>query len=102
MINELRHLAEAFVETTTNPILGVNQTSGQFRASLVRAFVSKSPTRYADRGKQPVNKKFAAMALDVQKFHGFLLEVRGMQPTGLTEHDIFRIAVGRHVTVRGP
>jgi uncharacterized membrane protein YgcG len=90
-------LAEAYVETTSNPILGADQTSEQFRASFLRAFASKYPARYADREKQPLKNKFATMAQDVLKFNGVLLEVRGMQPTGVTEDDIFRIAVARHV-----
>jgi hypothetical protein len=34
---ERTHLAEAYVATTTNPIVGTDQTSETFRASLLKA-----------------------------------------------------------------
>jgi hypothetical protein len=60
-------------------------------------FGAKCATKYHDREKLPVKNEFTAMALDVQKFNEGLLEVRGTMLTGVTEDDIFRIAVARHL-----
>jgi hypothetical protein len=40
-----------------DPIVGTDQTSETFRASLFKAFVTKCPTKYQDREKLPVKKK---------------------------------------------
>jgi hypothetical protein len=90
-------LAEAYVTTTMDPIVGTDQTSETFRASLFKAFVAKCLTKYQDREKLPVKNKLTVMALDVQRFNASLLEVRGMIMTGVTADDIFRIAVARHL-----
>jgi hypothetical protein len=68
-----------------------------FRASLFKALVEKCATKYQDREKLPVKSILTAMALDVQKFNGSLLELRGMMLTGVTVDDFFRIAVARHL-----
>jgi hypothetical protein len=65
---ELPHLAEAYVATTTNPIVGTDQTSENFRVSLLKTFVAKCPTKYQDREKLSVKNKLTTMALDVQNF----------------------------------
>jgi hypothetical protein len=94
---ELTHLAEAHVTMTMDPIVGTDQTSETFRASLFKAFVAKCPPKYQDREKLPVKSKLNILALDVQIFNASLLEVRGMMLTGVTVDDIFRIAVAWHL-----
>jgi hypothetical protein len=90
-------LAEAYVVTTTNPIVGRDLTSETFRAAVFKAFVAKCPTKYQDCEKLPVKYKPTVVPLDVQNFHRSLLEVRGMMLPEVTEDDIFRIAVARHL-----
>jgi hypothetical protein len=70
---------------------------GDLSGQPFKGFVTKCPIKYQDREKLPVKNKLTGMALDVQRFNGSLLEVRGMMLTGVTVEDIFRIAVARHL-----
>jgi hypothetical protein len=58
--------------------------------------VEKIPVQVSGPREATGKKKLTVMPLDVQTFDGHPLEVRGIVLTGLTEDDIFWIAVARY------
>ena len=98
---ELGHLAEAWVATTENPVLGIDQTSDAFRVGLHRNFISIDEN-YKRRDKQPVRAKFGDVSKEVSKFNKSLREVRGFNPTGVSAENIFSMAVARHLAEFNP
>ena len=98
---ELGHLAEAWVATTENPVLCVEQRGDTFRVGLHRNFIAMDEN-YKRGDKQPVRAKYGDVSKEVSKFEKSLREVRGFNPTGVSAENIFSMTVARNLAELNP
>ena len=99
---ELKHVAEAMLSASEDPIAGIDQKAETFMTKLWQEFVSKDPApisakKYQDRKIKAVFDKSKAMWRNVMVFHKAQMFVLACQPTGgLNDDEMFSLAVARH------
>jgi hypothetical protein len=103
-----KHVAEAMLATTEDPIAGIDQKADAFKRKLWEEFVSKDPSpmsakKYRDRTLSAVYLQSKAISKDIMVFQKSVLFVKACKPTGnLTDEELMSLAVARHTgTMQG-
>ena len=93
-------LARAWLVSSEDPVVGVNQTSKIFMDTLRRRFIERGPTkeevpagRFGNRTAASIKQNFSDVSADVQKFGVALMRVRASNPTGVGEEGVLFMAV---------
>lgn len=100
---ELYDLAKAWLATSEDPVVGIDQTAGRFAQTLHRHFLLRAPrdpdakARYESRSAKSAKSKFDQVSADVQKFRRALRIVHASHPTGVVEEQILSMAIAIHL-----
>jgi hypothetical protein len=100
-----KHVAEAMLAATEDPIAGIDQKADAFKQKLWEEFVSKDPSpasakKYRDRTLSAVFLQSKAISKDIMVFQKSVLFVKACKPTGnLTDEDLMSLAVARHTGI---
>lgn len=102
---ELAHLARAWVYATEDPIVGIDQTAGRFRATMFQKFKDMAPDdahekTYGGRTPKSVRAKVDEVAADVQKFRNSMKRVKSCNPTGVNISEILSMSIAVHLGKR--
>ena len=102
---EAGDLARAWIAATEDPVLGIDQTSTHFNQGMYSSFCSFAPDgacakQYSGRGARPSRAKWDSISADCQKFRSALRFIRMCEPSGVTEDNIFSMAVAKHLGKR--
>lgn len=101
--DENEHLAKAWIATSEDPIVVVDQTRKVFKETVYKKFFKLAPSdkdknsRYGSRTMTSVTRRFSDISADVQKFRSCLHKINACDPTGVNEDSIVSIAVAHHL-----
>lgn len=97
-------LAKAWIASSEDPLVALNQTGKEFVETLRRRFVDRGPKkedvsngRFGQRTSTSIKQYFSDLSADVQKFQLSLRRVRASSITAVGEEGILSMAVAVHV-----
>ena len=85
IVDEDASLAQAWVGTNENPVVGTDQTGDAFHTALCARYNAIRPTEKDARSVESSMSRFKVMKREVDKISGYYWAVKRSKPRGFSE-----------------
>jgi hypothetical protein len=99
---QLKHLPEAMLAASEDPIAGVNQKASVFRDTMWRFFVDRDPSlssnKYRSRSAAAVFSQSKVVSKEILRFQASVMFVNACKPTGgCSEDNVTSLMISHHL-----